>query len=98
MQTKFEEMDKIKQMIIDKFDEVMKDKYTVVASESSFGDIPTVDFDIEIGDKLYQIEISDFTKDRDDYHAELNSVSDTEKKESKFFELENDDDFNGSVQ
>ena len=48
MQTKFEEMDKIKQMIIDKFDEVMKDKYTVVASESSFGDIPTVDFDLKL--------------------------------------------------
>ena len=96
MKTKFEEMDKIKQMIIDKFDEVMKDKYIITSSQSSFGDIPTVDFDIEIGDKLYQIEIADFTKDRDDYLAELNS--DTPKKESKFFALADDDDFNGSVQ
>ena len=96
MKNKFEEMDKIKQMIIDKFDEVMKDKYIVVSSQSSFGDIPTVDFDIEIGDTLYQIEIADFTKDRDDYLAELNS--DTPKKESKFFALADDDDFNGSVQ
>ena len=96
MKTKFEEMDKIKQMIIDKFDEVMKDKYIVVSSESCFNDIPTVDFDFEIGDKLYQIQIADFTKDRDDYHAELNS--DTAKKDSKFFALEDDDDFNGSVQ
>ena len=69
----------------------MKDKYIVVSSQSSFGDIPTVDFDIEIGDKLYQIEIADFTKDRDDYLAELNS--DTPKKDSKFFALADDDDF-----
>ena len=96
MKTKFEEMDKIKQMIIDKFDEVMKDKYIVVSSESCFNDIPTVDFDFEIGDKLYQIQIADFTKDRDDYHAKLNSYSDKNNKLN--FELEDDDDFNGSVQ
>ena len=34
----------------------------------------------EIGDKLYQIQIADFTKDRDDYHAKLNSYSDKNNK------------------
>ena len=98
MKSKFDELDKIKQMIIDKFDEVMKDKYIVVGSESDFGNIPSVSFDFEIADKLYQIEIADFTKDRDDYNAEQKSNSDFEEKVSKIFDLADDDDFNGSVQ
>ena len=98
MKSKFDELDKIKEMIIDKFDEVMKDKYIVVGSESEFGNIPSVSFDFEIGDKLYQVEIADFTKDREDYNAEQKSNSDIEEKVSKIFDLADDDDFNGSVQ
>ena len=78
--------DQLKEMIIDKLvsSGVMKHKMDTVSSGTTFSPDYSVDFDIEIGDKLFSIQITDFTQDREDY---LNDVE-NENPNSRFFDKE----------